>query len=121
MKSLRILLSFARLSLSAMAFAQPDGHQHAAPSDTQTTDAPKSDTPKADAQKAFDKLKPLAGSGEAKVTTDPPMKDMGNGDTTQVSMRVTSRGNALVHEMGELKQEDPTNYDHPVTMFYLDN
>jgi hypothetical protein len=35
---------------------------------------------------------------------------------------VTSRGNALVHEMGEAgKQDDPTKYDHPVTMFYLDN
>jgi hypothetical protein len=111
MKSLRILLSFALLSLSAMAFAQSDAHQHAA----------QSDAPKSDAQKAFDKLKTLAGSWEAKVTTDPPMKDMGNGETTQVSMRVTSRGNALVHEMGELKQNDPTKYDHPVTMFYLDN
>jgi len=30
-------------------------------------------------------------------------------------------GNALVHEMGELKAgEDPTKVDHPVTMFYLD-
>jgi hypothetical protein len=39
-----------------------------------------------------------------------------------ISLRVTSRGNALVHEMGEAgKQDDPTKYDHPVTMFYLDN
>ena len=37
-------------------------------------------------------------------------------------MRVTSRGNALVHEMKEAgKQDDPSKNDHPVTMFYLDN
>ncbi len=36
-------------------------------------------------------------------------------------MRVTSRGNALVHEMKEAgKSDDPTKNDHPVTMFYLD-
>jgi hypothetical protein len=38
-----------------------------------------------------------------------------------VSMRVTSRGNALIHEMQEAGTPlDPTKYDHPVTMFYLD-
>ena len=52
MKSLRILLSVAVLSLSAMAFAQADAHKHAA----------QSDAPKSDAQKAFDKLKTLAGT-----------------------------------------------------------
>jgi hypothetical protein len=47
---------------------------------------------------------------------------MGDGKMGDVSLRVTSRGNALVHEMGESgKQDDPTKYDHPVTMFYLDN
>ena len=112
MKSLRILLSIAVLSLSVMAFAQADAHKHAA----------QTDSPKSEAQKSFDQLKTLAGSWQASVTTDPPMKDMGNGEKTEVLLRVTSRGNALVHEMGELgKQDDPTKYDHPVTMFYLDN
>ena len=37
-------------------------------------------------------------------------------------MRVTSRGNALVHEMkGAGTSDDATKYDHPVTMFYLDS
>ncbi len=37
-------------------------------------------------------------------------------------MRVTSRGNALVHEGQEANTPlDPTKYDHPVTMLYLDN
>jgi hypothetical protein len=46
---------------------------------------------------------------------------MGDGSMIQVSLRVTSRGNALVHEMKEMgKPDDPAKYDHPVTMFYLD-
>src|ERR1700731_2861183 len=111
MKSLRIMLSVAVLSLSAVAFAQADAHKPAA----------QSDAPKSDAQKSFDQLKPLAGSWHATITTDPPVKEMGNGAIGDVSLRVTSRGNALVHEMGETgKPDDPTKYDHPVTMFYLD-
>jgi hypothetical protein len=112
MKSLRILFSLVLLSISTFAFAQSDAHKHAA----------QSDAPKSDAQKSFDQLKTLAGSWQASVTTDPPIKDMGNGEKTQVLLRVTSRGNALVHEMGEIGGKgDPTKYDHPVTMFYLDN
>jgi hypothetical protein len=116
MKSLRILLSVAMLSLSAVAFAQADAHKHAAQSD-----ATKSDATKSDAQKAFDQLKSLAGTWHGKVTMDPPSKAMGDGTEVDLSLRVTSRGNALVHEMGDLNsKEDPTKYDHPVTMFYLD-
>ena len=112
MKSLRIMLSVAVLSLSAIAFAQADAHKHAA----------QSDASKSDAQKSFDQLKTLAGTWHATITTDPPVKEMGDGKMGDVSLRVTSRGNALVHEMGESgKQDDPTKYDHPVTMFYLDN
>ena len=74
-----------------------------------------------DAQKSFDNLKTLAGSWEGHVTTVPPQADMG-GKLTQVTMRVTSRGNALVHEMKEAgTPDDPTRYDHPVTIFYLDS
>ncbi|MCU1251366.1 MAG: hypothetical protein JWQ49_4395 [Edaphobacter sp.] len=41
----------------------------------------------------------------------------------QVSMRVISKGNALVHEMKQAGMpDDPTRYDHPVTMlYYLDS
>ena len=121
MKSLRMLLSFALLSLSAMAFARPDAHNHAAQSDASKPDTQKPDALKSDAQKSFDQLKALAGSWHATVTMDPPMKEMGDGKTVDVSLRVTSRGNALVHEMGETGKDDPTKYDHPVTMFYMDN
>ena len=74
-----------------------------------------------DAQKSFDKLKTLAGIWQGPVTVDPPQPEMKDGASMQLSLRVTSRGNALVHEMQEAgKPEDAAKYDHPVTMFYLD-
>jgi hypothetical protein len=109
MKSLRFMLPIVLMSLSTVALAQ---------SDTQKS------TDKlvlTDAQKSFTQLKTLAGTWEASVTTDPPVPEMGNGVIGQVSLRVTSRGNALVHEMSQAgKPDDPAKYDHPVTMFYLD-
>src|SRR3982074_685154 len=111
MKSHRILLSLTLVSMSILGFAQPDTHKPAA----------QSDAPKSDAQKSFDQLKTLAGTWHATVTTDPPVKEMGNGAMGDVSLRVTPRGNALVHEMGESAKDDPAKYDHPLTMFYLDN
>ena len=102
-----LLTSAVALSLPSLAAAQHD---------PQNTDPPKSD-----AQKSFDTLKTLAGTWQGAVTVDPPMKDMGNGSFTQVSMRVTSRGNAIVHEMKDAgKPDDPARYDHPVTMLYVD-
>jgi len=39
-----------------------------------------------------------------------------------LSIRVTSRGNAVVYEGQEAGTPlDPTKYDHPVTMFYLED
>jgi len=73
-----------------------------------------------DAQKSFDRLKTVAGTWHGLVTVDPPQAGMG-GDDTQVTMRVTSRGHALVHEMRDpAKPDDPAKYDHPLTMMYLD-
>ena len=56
------------------------------------------------AQKSFGQLKTLAGSWEGTI----------DGQSMQVSLRVTSMGNALLHEM---KGPGP---DDPITMFYLD-
>ena len=98
MKSLRIL-SLAVLSLSATAFAQSD------------------------AQKSFDSLKTLAGDWDGPVTVNPPMPGM-TGDTANIhlSMRITSRGHAIVHELQEAGTPlDSNKYDHPVTMLYLNN
>jgi len=98
MKSLRYMLSFILLSLSTVAFAQSD------------------------AQKSYDKLKTLAGSWEGHVTITPPQAEMADGTLMQISLRVTSRGNALVHEMRDAgKPDDPSHYDHPLTMLYLDS
>ncbi|HLX83490.1 MAG TPA: hypothetical protein VKR59_06310 [Terriglobales bacterium] len=102
------------LSLSAAA------QTHEMKPVTLKSDAPASASP-SDAQKSFDALKTLAGNWKAAVTTDPPMPGMENGTTTDVWLRVTSRGNALVHEMkGSGTPDDPARYDHPVTMVYLD-
>src|SRR6266849_6300590 len=106
MKSLRFVLSVVLVSLST-AFAQSDAQKPVAQSD---------------AQKSFDTMKTLAGIWTAKLTVDPPLPEMNDKEMAgQVSMRVTSRGNALVHEMYAVGvPDDPARYDHPVTMLYLD-
>lgn len=74
-----------------------------------------------DGQKSFDEMKTFAGEWEGSVTLDPPQPDMKMDKPVHISLRVTSRGNALVHEMQEAGAPlDPTKYDHPVTMIYLD-
>ncbi|HXZ81818.1 MAG TPA: hypothetical protein VEG30_17960 [Terriglobales bacterium] len=113
MKSPAVVLSFVLsvvlVSFSTAAFAQAEMHK-----------SPEKPAP-TEAQKSFDAIKTLTGVWQGAVTTDPPIEAMGNGAHTEVSMRLTSRGNALVHEMFEAgKPDDPTRYDHPVTMFYLD-
>ncbi len=95
MKSLRWLMAVALMSLSTLAFAQSG----AQPSD---------------AQKSFDKLKTLAGSWEGTVTTQPPHPEM-DGKQVQASLRVTSMGNAMMHEMTGAGRPDD-----PITMLYLD-
>src|SRR6266853_5653020 len=105
MKTSRLMMSLGvvLLSVSALAFAQ-------------------SEAQKSDAQKSFDHLKTLAGSWQGPVTMVPPQADMDMSKPVQVSLRVTSKGNALVHEMQESGTPlDPAKYDHPVTMFYLDS
>lgn len=74
-----------------------------------------------DAQKSFDKLKSLAGVWQGSVTTNPPMPKETDDKPLRISLRVTSRGNALVHEMKESgAPDDPTRTDDPITMFYVD-
>src|SRR5215813_8429315 len=109
MRTLRPVILFALLLLATVALAQ-----HEMPiSATQ---------PQSDAQKSFTQLKSLAGTWRGTVTVDPPQPGIKNGELGQITLRVTSRGNALVHEMKDpTKTDDPTKYDHPVTMFYLDN
>jgi hypothetical protein len=109
MKPLRFAMLSFLLSLGAMAFGQTELQQTSANQPAPT-----------EAQKSFTELKTLAGTWKGHVTMNPPMSDMDNSNV-EVSLRITSRGNALVHEMKEDgKPPDPTKYDNPVTMFYLD-
>ena len=97
MKFLRLVLPIALLLITTAAFADSD------------------------AQKSFDEMKTLAGNWEGPVTVVPPQPDMSSDKPIHVSLHTTSRGNALMHEMQEAgTEEDPTRYDHPVTMFYVD-
>ena len=97
MKFLRLVLPIALLLITTAAFADSD------------------------AQKSFDQMKTLAGNWEGPVTVVPPQPDMSSDKPIHVSLHTTSRGNALMHEMQEAgTEEDPTRYDHPVTMFYVD-
>jgi len=106
------VLSVALMSLSAMAFAQSDAHK---------MDGPKTLAPKSEAQTSFDTIKTLAGDWEGPVKTDMPVAAKVDIKPLHVSMRVTSRGNVLVHEFQEAGTPlDPAKYDHPVTMLYVD-
>jgi len=66
---------------------------------------PKTAGAQSDAQKAFEKLKTLAGSWQGSVM----------GMSVQATIRVTSRGNAILHEMTSSGMPD-----NPITMIYVD-
>jgi hypothetical protein len=71
MKAVRLMLIFTLLSTAA--FAQSD------------------------AQKSFDKLKALSGVWEGKVTTDLKVATPLDNMPMHVTLRTTSKGNALMH------------------------
>ncbi len=92
MKSLRLMLPVVLMSLSTVAFAQS--------------------VAQSDAQKSFEKLKTLEGSWEGTMTTNPPEPAV-EGKLVQVSFRVASRGNVLMHDMRVAGIPD-----NPLTMLY---
>jgi len=96
MKSRRFILPAVLMLVSTLTFAQ-----------VQAPAAPPSD-----AQKSFDKLKTLAGSWTGVVAGTGSEVD---GKSVQLSLRVTSLGNALMHEMRVEGRPDD-----PITMLYLD-
>jgi hypothetical protein len=113
MKSDRFMLALFLMALSTVAFAQTDA---------QKSDAQKSSVAPvpSEAQKSFATMKGLAGEWEGPVNV-PEVPEMSGGKPLHVSMRVTSRGNTLVHELQESGTPlDATKYDHPVTMLYVD-
>jgi len=111
-----------------LAFSQADQHNHLATTTAATQPAPgqqpaasKPAVPKTEAQLSFDAIKTLAGEWEGFVKTDLPGVDPMANIPLHVTMRVTSRGNVLVHEFQQAETPlDFTKYDHPVTMFYVD-
>lgn len=90
MQSVKRLLPLLVLAISAAAFAQSD------------------------AQKSFDNLKTLGGSWQGVVTTSPKQADI-DGKIGQVTLRVTSMGNAIMHEAHMEGRPDD-----PLTMIYMD-
>ena len=98
MKSVRLTLYLVLIAASVAAFGQ--------------SDAPKE--PPTEAQQSFTKMKSLAGTWEGKLTTTPPAPEV-QGKVAQVTLRVTSSGNAVMHEI-----TIPGREDDPITMFYLD-
>src|SRR3984885_2536322 len=113
MKSLGSWVAVVLMSISTLALAQSDMEK----SEVQKVSA--APVP-SDAQKSFATVKSLAGEWEGPVTV-PDMPQMSGGKSMHLSMRVTSRGNVLVHEFQEAGTPlDETKYDHPVTMFYVD-
>ena len=117
MKSLSLVLSLVLMSLSTVAFAQQDMQKPVVQNDAQKSSAAPAPS---EAQKSFTTMKSLAGEWEGSATV-PEMREMSGGKPMHVSLRVTSRGNVLVHEMQEASTPlDATKYDHPVTMLYVD-
>ena len=108
MKSSRFLLSMTLLLIATAAVAQ----QH----EMQTS----ASQPQSDAQKSFSELKALAGTWTGPVTLDPPVPELAK-EPLWVTMRVTSRGNAVVHEFKKPGTPDDVTKDDPVTTFYVDN
>ena len=97
------LLIAAATTAFAQSTATPPAHAHQASTEPAAADV-----------KAFERLKTLAGSWVGTLTTTPAIPAMA-GSVAQFSLRVTSRGNALLHEMSVSGLPD-----HPVTMFYLE-
>jgi hypothetical protein len=85
-------------------------------SETHKSDAKNPDAQQASSQQAFARLKTLAGNWKGHATMGP------EGAPVRVSIRVTSGGDALMHEMvPEGRSADPSNGDDdPVTMIYVD-
>jgi hypothetical protein len=111
MKSLRFVLPVILMSFTTLALAQSDAPKSVAHSDAHNSS---DQSAPSDAQKSFEKLKALAGSWVGQLTTFPKESSV-DGKFAQFSLRVTSMGNALVHELSVSGRPD-----HPVTMFYLD-
>lgn len=126
MRSLRFVLSLVVLLLATVAFAQSDAQKSSeklAQSDAQKPadkmdhsagQQPSAKPAPTEAEKAFDKLKTLAGTWEGSPHVTPPVPDI-DGKPAHVAFRVASRGHTLMHD---LKIEGIP--DNPLTMLVVD-
>ena len=104
------MLVAALLLVPQAGRAQSELHSHPSPAPVVA----------ADAGKLFAALKALEGVWVGPVETVPAVPTPTIGDAMRITMRVTSRGNAITHEMhGANVPYDPTRYDHPVSMIYI--
>ena len=92
MKTLARLLTLAVVSISTLALAESAG-----------------------SNSSFATMKALAGEWEGSIITNPPEPSV-QGKVAHVTLRVTSMGNALLHEMNI-----PGRPDDPITMFYQED
>lgn len=123
MKSIRFVMSVVLMSLSSMALAQSDAQKPLAKVATPQAQMSSEKAAPTETQQTFAQMKTLAGTWEGPVTVNPLLPGMTDQPIKplHVTMRVTSRGNTMVHEFQEANTPlDPTRYDHPVTMFYVD-
>jgi|SRR3984957_5285984 hypothetical protein len=115
MTSPRFMLSVVLLSLSTMTFAQSDIAKAEMPMPgTPKSDMPKPNAQTSDAQKSFDQLKTLAGTWDGHVTTVPTQAEI-EGKPIRATLRVTSMGHTLMHEMTGTGRPDD-----PITMLVVD-
>jgi hypothetical protein len=109
MKAISFITCALVLCVSRIALSQSETHK---------PDGQKSDAQQASAQLAFARLKTLAGNWQGHAAMGP---QPGMNAPVRVSLRVTSGGAALMHEMvPEGKSHDPSNGDDdPITMIYI--
>jgi hypothetical protein len=111
MKAISFLSCALMLCVASVALSQ---------SEMQKAEGQKADAQESSAQMAFARMKALAGNwkGTAAMGVGPGAMSA----PVRVSMRVTSGGDALMHEMvPEGRSADPSNGDDdPLTMMYID-
>src|ERR1700733_939538 len=110
MKTISFVSCALVLCVATIAFSQ---------SEIPKPDSQRIDAQQAAAQLAFARLKTLAGNWKGKAAMGP---QPGMNAPVRVSLRVTSGGAALMHEMvPEGRADDPSNGDDdPITMLYVD-